>query len=157
MLPAPLRALGLAVLVGGCGPTNVIAGTKVVDTQTNRELLEVCERYRHALEDRDVEALASMAAPSYFEDSGTPRGDDDYGYEGLVRIINARLPALKSVRYNVQYQSVEVKGKRAHVDIRYDASFQLATELGDRWERKQNEKRLELEFNGKKWLFVAGM
>ena len=150
-------------MLSGCATAPRIPGTKVEDTRFNREPIEVCERYRHALEDRDAETLVQMASPNYFEDSGTPKAEDDYGYDGLKAVINARLVALKSVRYNVEYRNVLAKqqrakkGSRAAVDIRYDASFQLATELGDRWERKQNEKRLELEFDGNKWLFVSGM
>ena len=29
--------------------------------------------------------------------------------------------------------------------------------MGDRWERKKNDKRLELENDGKRWLIIAGM
>jgi hypothetical protein len=152
-----LAALCAAAAAAGCAAPRVIAGTQVTDTRLNRELLEVCERYRHALEDRDAETLYSLASPQYFEDSGTPKADDDYGYEGLKQVLNTRLAALKAVRYNIDYREIAVNGNRAHVDIRYDASYQIATELGDRWERKQNEKRLELEFNGKVWRFTAGM
>ena len=37
-------------------------------------------------ERRDAEKLISLAAKSYFEDSGTPKGEDDYGYEGLRQL-----------------------------------------------------------------------
>lgn len=145
----------------GCANQAVIPGTLVVDSRDNRLIIEVCERYRHALEDRDAETLMSLASPQYFEDSGTPKAEDDYGYDGLRQIIATRLAALKAVRYNIQYRRVgwSSNGTRAAVDIRYDASFQLQTELGDRWERKQSEKRLELEFdrNKGKWLFTTGM
>ena len=43
------------------------------------------------------------------------------------------------------------------VDVRYDISFQLMTELGERWERKQSEKRIELVRDDSHWLFVSGM
>jgi hypothetical protein len=162
---SPLRSLPLVALLAlaGCPPPLYIPGTRVADTNLNRELINVCEKYRHALEDRDAETLLAMASPLYFEDSGTPKAEDDYGYEGLKQVINARLAALKAVRYTVEYRNIEVKvdhaikGARASVDIRYDASYQLATELGDRWERKQNDKRLELEYDGNKWMFTAGM
>jgi hypothetical protein len=148
-----------ALLAGatGCVKAATIPGTHVVDTHQNRVLIDVVEKYRHALEDRDAETLLAMASPRYYEDSGTPKAEDDYGYEGLRQVINSRIISLKSVRYNVEYRDIEVRGKRAHVDIRYDASFQIATDMGDRWERKQNEKRIELEYDGKDWLFLAGM
>ena len=68
---------------GGCATVNTIPGTKVADTKSNREILDVCERYRHAMEDRDATTLLSLAHPNYYEDSGTPLASDDYGYEGL--------------------------------------------------------------------------
>lgn len=156
-------ALGAAVLATGCATVPNIPGTRVEDTRINRNVLEVCEAYRHALEDRDADTLVGLASKDYFEDSGTPKAEDDYGYEGLRQVISTRLAALKSVRYNIDYRGMKqsservVRGTRVAVDIRYDASYQIATELGDRWERKQNEKRMELEWDGQKWLFVAGM
>jgi hypothetical protein len=147
-----------ALLLAGCGTLLYIPGTTVADTPTNRIIIrDVCEKYREAMEERDAARLLSMASPHYYEDSGTPKGEDDYGYEGLKTVIATRMAALRSVRYNIEYKDVTVSGNRAHVDIRYDASFQLATEMGDRWERKQNDKRMELEFDGKRWLFVGGM
>ncbi|MDB4967589.1 MAG: putative secreted protein [Myxococcales bacterium] len=152
--------LGLIVLVlgmVGCATLNVIPGTKVSDTKANREILDICERYRHAMEERDATTLLALAHPNYYEDSGTPLGGDDYGYDGLKDVLTKRLSALKTLRYNIEYRRVDINGHHAQIDIRYDATFQLATEMGDRWERKQNDKRLELENDGKRWLFIAGM
>ena len=152
-----LAVVTLLLAVGGCATVNLIPGTKVSDSKVNREILDVCERYRHALEDRDATTLLSLAHPNYYEDSGTPKGDDDYGYDGLKDVLSRRLSALRTLRYNIEYRRINVEGHHAQVDIRYDASFQLATEMGDRWERKQNDKRLELENDGKRWLIIAGM
>jgi len=144
-------------LGGGCATVNTIPGTKVADTRTNREILDVCERYRHAMEDRDATTLLAMAHPNYYEDSGTPSGQDDYGYDGLKEVLSKRMSALKTLRYNIQYRSIQIEGHHAQVDLRYDASYQIATEMGDRWERKMNDKRIELENDGKRWLIIAGM
>jgi hypothetical protein len=152
-----LALIGMLMLGGGCATISTIPGTKVADTKINREILDVCERYRHAMEERDAATLLALAHPDYYEDSGTPNANDDYGYDGLKDVLARRMAALKTVRYNIEYRKVEVSGKRALVDIRYDASFQLATEMGDRWERKMNDKRIELENDGKRWLIIAGM
>ena len=152
-----LFLLAAALGVPACGTLAQIPGTTVVDSKLNREVLEVCEKYRHALEARDGATLLAMTHPHYYEDSGTPKGDDDYGYDGLRDVIAKRFPTLQAVRYNVEYRSVEVRGNRAHVNIRYDASYQMSTDMGPRWERKQNDKRLELENDGRRWLFLAGM
>ena len=157
-----MNRLPLALVFGwaslnGCATLNVIPGTKVADTKVNREILDVCERYRHAMEERDAVTLLSLAHPNYYEDSGTPKGDDDYGYDGLKDVLSKRLSALRTLRYNIEYRKVNIEGHHAQVDIRYDASFQMATEMGDRWERKQNDKRIELENDGRRWLIIAGM
>ncbi len=156
-LRALLFALGALSLGPACATINHIPGTTVADNKLNREILEVCERYRHAMEERDGATLLAMAHPNYYEDSGTPKGEDDYGYDGLRQVIQSRLAQVRSIRYNIEYRAIEVKGTRARVDIRYDASFQIATDMGDRWERKQNDKRLELESDGHRWQFIAGM
>lgn len=160
LIVASAALLGLT-LASGCATAPVIPGTSVTDNATNREIIEVCEQYRHAMEERDADTLIQLASPDYFEDSATPKAEDDYGYEGLKQVLVKRLAALKSLRYNIRYLQVEVQGsgdrKRALVDIRYDASFQLATEMGDRWERKQSDKQFSLEWNGQRWLFLGGM
>ncbi len=154
---ASFALFGALVLGPACATVPHIPGTTVVDNKLNRELIETCERYRHAMEERDGATLLAMASQQYYEDSGTPKGDDDYGYDGLRQVIQSRLAQVRSIRYNVEYRNIEVHGQRAKVDIRYDASFQIATDMGDRWERKQNDKRLELEFDGHRWVFISGM
>ena len=54
------------------------------------------------------------------------------------------------------FDEIHVVGDRATVDMRYDISFQLLTEVGEKWERRQNEKRLELKREGNRWMFLAG-
>ncbi len=143
--------------LSACAVLRTIPGTTVEDTKPNREIMAICERYRQALEARDAATLLALAHPNYYEDSGTPKADDDYGYEGLKEVLARRLGELKALRYNIEYRKINVTSHHAQVDIRYDASFQIATEMGDRWERKQNDKRIEFENDGHRWLIISGM
>lgn len=145
-----------ACSLSGCATVNLIPGTKVSDTPQNRDIVNRVEEYRIAMEQRDASKLLSLAHPNYYEDSGTPSGADDYGYPGLKRVLEQRLGALRWLRYLVRYRSVNVEGERATVDIRYDISFQLMTEMGEKWERRQNDKRLELIRENNRWMFVSG-
>ena len=72
------------------------------------------------------------------------------------RVLESRLSALRWLRYLVRYREIHVENDRASVDIRYDISFQLMTEVGEKWERRQNEKRLELKHEGNRWMFLSG-
>lgn len=153
--------LGLGLGAGGCSHMRPIPGTKIPDTAENREVLARVEEYRLAMEHRDASKLLTLAHPNYYEDSGTPTGADDYGFPGLKRVLEARLGALRWLRYLIKYRDIHVEGNRAWVDIRYDISFQLLTEMGEKWERRQNEKRMELikdsdKEGGSRWLFVSG-
>lgn len=146
-----------ASLLSGCATVRPIPGTKIPDTPMHREVIARIEEYRVALEQRDSNKLLAMASPNYYEDSGTPSAADDYGFAGLKKILDNRLGALRWLRFLVRYRDVRIEGSRAMVDIRYDISFQLMTELGERWERKQSEKRVELVRDDNRWLFVTGM
>ncbi len=148
---------GTGLLASGCATLRPIPGTKIADLPINRELLARVEEYRVALEQRDPGKLLAMASPQYYEDSGTPSAADDYGFPGLKRVLEQRLAALRWVRFLIRYRDVQVDGNRAHVDFRFDISFQLMTEMGERWERKQSEKRLELIKENGRWLFLSGM
>ena len=163
LLPDARRGLlGLLLLSSvaglfGCASVRPIPGTRIPDTPSHRDVLARVEDYRIALEQRDSNKLLAMASPNYYEDSGTPTAADDYGFAGLKKVLDTRLGALRWLRYLIRYRDVRVEGGRAFVDIRYDISFQLMTELGERWERKQSEKRIELVRDDNRWLFVNGM
>ncbi|MDP3273961.1 MAG: hypothetical protein Q8Q09_02120 [Deltaproteobacteria bacterium] len=122
--------IALAVtLVGsfaGCATTR-IPNTDVVDSEENRELIAVAERYRHAVEQRDVRALLAMAAPNYFEDSGTPAGDDDYGIDGLRLLLSSWADSVREIRYECRYRRVTrtEDGNHASIDYTYTGSFTL--------------------------------
>jgi hypothetical protein len=145
------------LLLSSCAGARVIPNTRVEDTRENREIIDVCERYRRALESRDVTTLLALASPRYWEDSGTPKPDDDYGYDGLKRVINERLGRLKSVRYEMEYRNVAIRGNRAQIEVYIDASFQIESGVGDQYRHFTEYNRLELEHDGKRWMFIAGM
>lgn len=146
-----------ASVLSGCAAVRPIPGTKIPDTPMHRDVIARIEEYRVALEQRDSNKLLAMASPNYYEDSGTPSAADDYGFAGLKKVLDSRLGALRWLRFLVRYRDVRIEGNRAMVDIRYDISFQLMTELGERWERKQSEKRIELVHDDNRWQFVSGM
>jgi hypothetical protein len=155
-------AFALATAAGtlgmsGCATVRAIPGTKIADTPVHRQVLQRVEEYRVAMEQRDAARLLSMAHPNYYEDSGTPSGSDDYGYPGLKRVLENRLSSLRWLRYLIKYRDIRVDGNRAQIDLRYDISFQLMTEIGEKWERRQNDKRIELQREENRWLIISGM
>lgn len=156
----PVVALCLAGTFGsvGCAHETNLPGTTVPDTPANRAILETVETYRTRLVERNVSGLLLLASKNYFEDSGTPQADDDYGYEGLREILTHRLGRLKSIRYQIRYKAVKVQGKKAHVEVLIDGSFELTAEVGDQYRRVSDFHEFVMEEAAdSKWKFVSGM
>jgi len=159
-----LSALLLA-LVACSAQVKYVPGTRVPYTDANDSVLKACEDYRLAVERADVDALMLMAHKQYWEDSGTPSGSDDYGYDGLRNVLLTRLPKASDIRYSVRYVNVRQSctgdlrpGCRAAVDVLVDASFTITDALGKpKRPDKRDQNELVLEWDGHRWLFLSGM
>lgn len=154
-----LRALLLLSLVtAACGGrASYIRGTKIPDTADNREIISTIERYRVALERRDAPALIAMASPRYWEDGGTAKADDDYGYDGLREVLATRLPRVEEIRYSLRYLNIKRKGNVAIVYVYIDGSYTMPTRRGTSRPDQKDPGQIVLEREGGKWLFLSGM
>jgi hypothetical protein len=142
-----------------------VPGTKVPYSANNDSVLKACEEYRLAVERADVDALMLMADKQYWEDSGTPSGSDDYGYDGLRNVLMTRLPKASEIRYSVRYMNVRQSCPGdlhpdcyASVDILIDASFTITNAFGKATRPdKRDQNQLVLKWDGHRWLFMSGM
>jgi hypothetical protein len=161
-----MRSLWVLILLAACAhEAHYVAGTRVPYTTSNDSVLKACEEYRLAVERADVDALMLMAHKQYWEDSGTPSGSDDYGYEGLRNVLLTRLPKASDIRYSLRYVAVNQQcagdlraGCKAAVDVLIDASFTITDALGKpKRPDKRDQNQLVLEWDGHRWLFLSGM
>jgi hypothetical protein len=160
-----MAVLLLLSLAACAHEVHYVAGTKIPYSDANKSVLEACETYRLAVERADVDALMLMAHKQYWEDSGTPSGSDDYGYEGLRNVLLTRLPKATDIRYSMRYVNVKQScgsdlqaGCRAWVDVLIDASFTITDALGKpKRPDKRDQNELALEWDGHRWLFLSGM
>lgn len=150
-------ALGLFSGVAGCTKTN-IPNTDVEDNNDNRKVVTFCEKYRHAVEERDVDALYAMASPRYFETGGNAKSNDDIDYQGLHLYLTTKFKQTKAIRYEIRYRRItETEAKVIHVDYTYTASFQVPTSSGDQWHRAVRDNRLQLVRDGDSFKILGGM
>ncbi len=151
----------LATGASGCARKQNLPGTTVQDTPENRAVLDTIEKYRERLMARNIEGLLVLASKDYFEDSGTPRADDDYGYEGLKVVLAGRLARLKNLRYQIRYYTVRMMTtKKVEVDVYIDGSFEIgSSEVGERYRRVNDNHRFIMarENIESDWRFVSGM
>jgi hypothetical protein len=161
-----LGLLGASLLTAACGgSTAYVRGTKIPYSKNNDSVLHAVEAYRVALERGDANDLMLMASKEYWEDSGTPSGSDDYGYDGLRNVLVDRLGKATEIRYTMRYMRVSQQcaqelspGCRAAVDVIINASYTIQ-DVNGRPIRpdKRDQNQLVLEWNGQRWQFISGM
>lgn len=142
-----------------CSREKFIPGTRIPETRGNREIIEVVEKYRRAITNKEIGTLVSMAHPDYFEHSGSHKAEHHYGYDGLKKVLAARLKQLRTLRYNIKYRRINwLSDKKVEVQIYIDASFQLAVAGDtDTWERFTHHNKIVLVKDNDRWLFLRGM
>ncbi len=101
---------------GACAHESYIPGTTVADNADNQAIINTIEEYRHRLLDKNVDGLLVLASDKYFEDGGTQRADDDYGYDGLRLRLTPLMERVRSIlRYEIQYKKIAIRNNRAEV------------------------------------------
>ena len=141
----------------GC-TREVIPNTDVEDTDFNREVVEFCENYRHAVERRNIALLLKLADPKYYEDGGSIDTSDDLDYAGLKAYLEGKFRDVKAIRYEVRYRDVSRgRNDEVFVDYTYSASYKIPTPKGDVWRRRVADNRLELKPEGQGYKILAGM
>ncbi len=135
-----------------------ILNTDVEDTDFNRKVIEYCEEYRHAVEQRNTARLLKMAHPSYYEDGGNVDASDYLDYDGLKEYLDKEFNQARAIRYEIHYRNVsEGRKNTVLVDYTYSASYKIPTSHGDVWRRRVADNRLQLTRQGEGFRILSGM
>jgi hypothetical protein len=149
----------ILLLAVACGP-RYLPNTEVEDTAKNRVIADLVERYRLAVEQRDVAALKELVSRRYFSAAGTTAdASDDYGYEQLEQKV---LPLLsenvKSVQFTIYLRKVTFEGEtKAAAEMEYYYKFFYVEGGKDRWQAKNDFQRLEFAMEDGVWRIVSGL
>ena len=148
----------LTILAPACGG-RYIQNTKVKDNPQNREVIEVVERYRQAVQNQDRKAFAGLISRNYYENSSTIQtSSDDYGYDELAnKVIPALSDHVDKVFYSVKVMSVNHQKGRCFVDYEYTLKFRVRDGDEGRWAVKNDVNRLELVRENDSWRIRSGM
>jgi hypothetical protein len=155
-----IRALASLACLWLCAcESTLIPNTRVADTSENREVVEFVERYRQAVEARNVSTLLSMASLNYFDDMGTPAGDDDIDYDGLQVGLNRMREEVIGARYQISYRAVTYlqTDQRVLVDLLYTGWFRVNTADGPQWKRRLEPHRIVLAREDHGYRIMSGM
>ena len=156
---ALLLSLSLSLLMGlnACTPTYV-SRTKVPYSPERQEVADLIERYRVALEQRDMEAIKAMTSEGYYENASTTDDpSDDYDRRGLLAVLDKMKTQVKAVKYNVKITQIEVLANAATVDVEYTGQYLFTFEERDRWKTHADKNRLTLRREEGAWKIVSGL
>ncbi len=147
-----------AVLASVACQAQKIPNTDVDDTDENRAIVDFCEKYRKAVERRNVQLLMDLAHPDYYEDGGNIDSADDIDRTQLQEYLEGEFSDAKAIRYEIRYRRIgKGRNDKVLVDYTYSASYQLPSEDGDVWRRTVAENRLELVPHQDGYLILSGM
>jgi hypothetical protein len=154
--------LGVVLGLGSTGcATRYILNTDVEDNEPNRRVVEFCEKYRRAVEARNVPLLLRLADPRYYEDGGNADATDDLDYAGLREYLEDKFKDTRSVRYEIRYRRVNAGDRQiVNVDYTYTASYKIPTPTGPAWRRVVADNRLQLvpvKDRNEGFLILSGM
>lgn len=153
-----VAGFGLLLASTGCSKA-YIPNTDVEDTQQNRDIILFCERYRHALEDRNVAELMKLMSPGYFEDGGNTKSDDDADYDKIRDFLTGDFLRTNGIRYEIRYRRITyTETKHIHVEYTYAAAWKIpGLQQEDVWHHRVADNQLDLVRDGDSFKIVAGM
>jgi|SRR5579859_5536497 len=153
-----LLLLAAAVLPLLACSKSMIPNTDVEDTGENRDIVLFCERYRHAMEEKDVGAILKMMSQGYFEDGGNTKNEDDADYDKIREFLTGDFLHTGSIRYEMRYRRITfTETKHIYVDYTYAAAWKLPGVKQDLWQHKVADNRLDLVREGETFKIVGGM
>ena len=156
--PSTFLVVFLALVGAPACAKNYIPNTDVQDTSENRDIITFCEKYRHAVEDRDVGTLLKLMSPAYFEDAGNIKGDDDADFDKIREFLTGDFLKTKGVRYEIRYRRVtHSETNHIWVDYTYAGAWKVPGVKDDEWHHQVADNRLDLVPDGESYKIVAGM
>jgi hypothetical protein len=149
--------VAVALFAIGCSKA-YIPNTDVEDTAENREIITFCERYRHAIEDKNISELLKLMDPSYFEDGGNSKNEDDADYDKIREFLTGDFLHTSGVRYEIRYRRITfTETKHIHVDYTYAAAWRIPGVKQEQWNHLVADNRLDIVKVGENYKIVAGM
>ena len=164
---AIVAALSAALLLSACGPSSINTVGElqfddeaiILDTPTNRDVLDVLNAYHKAIEAKDSERLKSLVSDDYYENGGTSeRTDDDYGNSGVSDALRRFTESIEHIQFEIVVKDLRVEGDHAQVFYEYSYNYLFRVDEVPRWEAGRDVNRMDLVLNESgKWKITRGL
>lgn len=150
-----LLPVTLLLLLAACAP-RYIGNTRIPDTPDTRELLQLMDRYRAALEARNADAIMQLVSPNFRDNAGTDTPADDLHYKDLPQALPQLFERLEDTRVELDIRRIQVDGNEASATYYWAASWRMP-KLGDKPQRESELEQMIFEKVDGKWKILSGI
>lgn len=153
-----LLRVGIAVaLLAGCSHKR-IPGTDIEDTSETRAILLQMEKYRAAVEAKDVEAIRGLVDASFKDEGGSTAPDDDLNYANLADRLNERFSKVDNLRLEIEVKKIQVddETETAMAVYLWTLHYQLPS-LTTKPQIDSELKQMAFKLVDKSWKIVSGI
>ncbi len=151
-------ALALTVLlVSACMPKK-LPGTDIDDNTDTRAVLDVANRYRMAVEQKDAQAIIALADPSFRDDGGSASPDDDLDFKSLYTALPARFSRIDDVHLSMDVRKMDFDEvlETVKVSYQYTISFRMPS-LSSKATSETDLKQMTMKRVNKAWKITSGI
>lgn len=145
----------IAALSTACAPRR-IPGTDIEDTSETRQILNVMEKYRAAVEAKDAEGVLNLVSENFKDDAGTTTPEDDITYAELKTLLPERVGQLDDVKLDINVRKIQVEGDLAQVIYYYNSSYRIPS-LTPRPQSDSDLQQMLLKKVGDQWRITSGI
>jgi ketosteroid isomerase-like protein len=151
-----LSWLGLVLLsTAGCA-VHLIPGTEISDTPEDRAILALMEKYRTAVQAKDVEALSKLVSTSFRDDAGTTNPEDDLDYASLRPKLSARWAKITDLTLELSVRKIKIDRNVASAVYYYNEHFRVP-KLTSKIESEGDIKEMWFKREDNTWKIVSGI
>lgn len=153
---SPISLALVAALSFGCSKT-FIPNTTVEATDENKKVVDFCESYRHAMEERNAPKLVAMVSPRYHSRAVGTR--DYVDYDRAKQTLTEDITRTNAIRFEVKYREI-LFGENDHVFVHYQSTQSWKATKSDgseQWFHSVHDNELELVPEGETYKIIAGM
>ncbi len=155
MKPALLLA-SLFVLGAASGCVHYFPGTEIPDNTDTRAIKDVMEKYRSAVEAKDVGTIIALCSEQYRDDAGTIQTEDDLDYASLREVLPKRLSKVQNANLYMELKRIDVERDTAIATYSYVWRYRLPA-YTSKPESDSDIMQMTFKRVGKQWKITRGL
>ena len=98
-----------------------------------------------------------LVSKAYYEDNGTLKGEDDYGYSELSEKFSGLFGSVKALKLDLFLDKIQVDEREAKLNFSYEIKFRISYPTGDRWAVESDKDQMVLKLEEGNWKIASGL